>query len=100
MQLRVKLESPRIGFGVSRVRAPAIACSGQYKFAGGVLVAVHHRGLVAVKKQKYRGLSGNVRETVNSGKGFFTSYLNNWGPLCNVASAGAFPSFVGRLGLV
>jgi hypothetical protein len=32
-----------------------------------VLTAVHRRGLGAVKKQKYRGLSGNVRETVNSG---------------------------------
>jgi hypothetical protein len=32
-----------------------------------VLVAVHRRGLGAVKKQKYRGLSENVSETMNSG---------------------------------
>jgi hypothetical protein len=32
----------------------------------GVLVAIHRRGLSAVKKQKYRGLSENVREIVNS----------------------------------
>jgi hypothetical protein len=48
------LGSPGVGFGVSRVRAPAIACSDQYKFAVGMLVAVHRRGLGAVKKQKYR----------------------------------------------
>jgi hypothetical protein len=41
---------PRVGFGVSRVRAPAIACSGQYKFAGGMLVVVHYGGLGAAKK--------------------------------------------------
>ena len=61
------LGSPRVGFGVSQVRAPAIACYGQYKFAGGMLVVVHRRGLGAVKKQKYKGLSENVSETVNSG---------------------------------
>jgi hypothetical protein len=61
------LGSPMVGFGVSRVRAPAIACSGQYKFAGGMLVVVHCRGLGAAKKQKCRGLSENVRETENSG---------------------------------
>jgi hypothetical protein len=33
----------------------------------GVLTAVHRRGLGVVKKQKYRGLSGNVREIMNSG---------------------------------
>jgi hypothetical protein len=47
----------------------------------GVLVAVHRRGLGAVKKQKYRGLSENVREIVNSSYGFFTNYSNNRGPL-------------------
>jgi hypothetical protein len=34
MQLIEGLGSPRVGFGVSRVMAPAIAYSGQYKFAG------------------------------------------------------------------
>jgi hypothetical protein len=67
VQLRVRLESPGVGFGVSQVRAPAIACSSQYKFAGGMLVAVHRRGLGAVKKQKYKGLSENVSEIMNSG---------------------------------
>jgi hypothetical protein len=57
------LGSPRVGFGVNQVRAPAIACSGQYKFAGGMLVAVHRRGLGAAKKQKCRGLTVNVRDT-------------------------------------
>jgi hypothetical protein len=32
-----------------------------------VLVVVHCRGLDALKKHKYRGLSENVSETVNSG---------------------------------
>jgi hypothetical protein len=61
------LGSPGVGFGGSQVRAPTSACFGQYKFAGGMLVTVHRRGLGAAKKQKCRGLSENVREIVNSG---------------------------------
>jgi hypothetical protein len=34
VQLIEGLGSPGLGFGVSRVRAPTIAYSGQYKFAG------------------------------------------------------------------
>jgi hypothetical protein len=82
---------PGVGFGVSRIRAPAIACSGMYKFVGGMLTAVHRRGPDAVKKQKHRGLSGNVRETVNSSQGFFTSYSNNQGPLCKSPTRARFP---------
>ena len=52
-----------VGFSVSRVSAAAVACSGQYKFAGGMLVAVHRRGLGVAKKQKCRGLTVNVRDT-------------------------------------
>jgi hypothetical protein len=63
VQLVDGLGSPRVGFGVSRVRAPAVAYFGQYKFVGGMLVAVHHRGLGAAKKQKCRGLTVTVRDT-------------------------------------
>jgi hypothetical protein len=35
---------------VEQRRSLAIAFSGHYKFAGGVLVVVHRRGLGAVKK--------------------------------------------------
>ena len=63
MQLVEGLGSPGVGFGVSRVRVPAVAYSGQYKFVGGMLVAVHHRGLGAVMKQKCRGLTMNVTGT-------------------------------------
>ena len=63
MQLVEGLGSYWVGFGVSRVRVPAVAYSDQYKFAGGMLVAVHRRGLGAAKKQNYRGLTVNVRDT-------------------------------------
>jgi hypothetical protein len=56
-----------VGIGVDRVRASVVAYPGRYRLAGSVLVDVHRRGLGAVKKQKYRGLSENVNETVNSG---------------------------------
>jgi hypothetical protein len=39
-----------VELGISQVRAPAIACSGQYELAGARSVAVHHRGSRAVKK--------------------------------------------------
>ena len=61
--MREGLGTPGVGFGVRQVRAPAIVCSGQYKFVGGMLVAVHRRGLGAVKKQKCKGLTVNVRDT-------------------------------------
>jgi hypothetical protein len=60
VQLVEGLELPGVGFGVSQVRAPAVAYSGQYKFAGGMLIVVHRRGLGAAKKQKCRGLTLNV----------------------------------------
>jgi hypothetical protein len=41
---------PGVGFGVSRVRTPVVAYSGQYEFIGYMLVVVHRRGLGAVKK--------------------------------------------------
>jgi hypothetical protein len=63
VQLVEGLESPGVGFGVSRVRAPAVAYSSQDKFVGGMLVAVHRRGLAAAKKQKCRVLTVNVRDT-------------------------------------
>jgi hypothetical protein len=50
VQLVEGLVSPGVGFGVSRVRTPAVAYSGQYEFAEDLLVAVHHRGLGAAKK--------------------------------------------------
>jgi hypothetical protein len=55
----------------------------------GVLTGVHHRGPVIAKKQKYRDLTVIVRETVNTGQGFLTSYLNNRGPLGKMNIAGA-----------
>jgi hypothetical protein len=70
----------------------------------GVLTDVHHRGVVVEKKQKYRDLTVIVRETVSSGQGFLTSYLNSHGPLrkMNITGArvGTFRLDVGRLGLV
>jgi hypothetical protein len=63
VQLVEGLESPRVGFGARRVRAPVVAYFGQYKFTGGMLVVVHRRGLGAAKKQKCRGLTVNVRDT-------------------------------------
>jgi hypothetical protein len=98
VQLMEGLGSLGVGFGVSRVRAPDIACSGQYKFAGGMLVTVRRRGPDAAKKQKCRGLSENVREIVNSGLGFLTSFSNRRGPLCKTASAGVFPRWWANLG--
>jgi hypothetical protein len=44
------LGSPGFELGVEQRRSIDIAFSGQNKFVGGVLVAVHHRGLGAVKK--------------------------------------------------
>jgi hypothetical protein len=66
----------------------------------GVLTGVHHRGPVVAKKQEYRDLTVIVRETVNSGQGFLTGYLNSRGPLRKMNIAGAFHLDVGRLGLV
>jgi hypothetical protein len=66
------------------------------------LTGVHHRGPVVAKKQKLEGLCANVRETMNSGQGFFTGYLKDQGPFRNVDSAVAgMPTFcvnLGRLG--
>jgi hypothetical protein len=67
VQLMEGLGSPGVGFGVSRVRDSLLVDLAQYKFAEGMLIAVHHHGLDAVKKQKYMDLSENVSETVNSG---------------------------------
>jgi hypothetical protein len=61
------LGSPGVEFGVDLVRSLVVEHFGRYKFARGVLVAVHRRGLSAVKKQKYRGLCENAREIMNSG---------------------------------
>jgi hypothetical protein len=44
------LGSPGLELGAEQRRSLAIAFFGQYKFAGGVIVAVHHRGFGAVKK--------------------------------------------------
>jgi hypothetical protein len=48
------------------------------------------------------GLYANVRETVNSGSGFFTGYLKDRGPFrkvdSTVAGAPAFCLNLGRLG--
>jgi hypothetical protein len=77
VQLVEGLGSPGVEFGVSRVRAPAIACSGQYKFVGGMLVVVHRRGLGAAKKQKCRGITVNIRDTDEECAGFLTGYLNS-----------------------
>jgi hypothetical protein len=54
----------------------------------GALTGVRHRGPVIAKKQKYRDLTVIVRETVNSGQGFLTSYLNSRGPLRKMNNAG------------
>jgi hypothetical protein len=69
----------------------------------GVLTGIHHRGTIVAKKQKYRDLTVIVRETVISGQGFLTGYLNSRGPLrkMNIAGArGGVRLDVGRLGLV
>jgi hypothetical protein len=50
VQLVEGLGSPELELGIEQRRSLALAFSGQYKIAGGVLVAVHHRGLGAVKK--------------------------------------------------
>jgi hypothetical protein len=63
VQLVEGLGSLGVGFGVSRVMVPSVVYSSQYKFVGGMLVAVHRRGLGATKKQKCRGLTVNVRDT-------------------------------------
>jgi hypothetical protein len=89
VQLVEGLGSPGLELGVEQRRSLAIAFSGQYKFAGGVLVIVHRRGLGAVKKYNSEGLTVNVRETMNSAQGFITGYSNSQGPLCKVDIAGA-----------
>jgi hypothetical protein len=38
-----------VELGINQVRAPAIACLGQYKLAGARSAAALHRGLGAVK---------------------------------------------------
>jgi hypothetical protein len=50
VQLVEELGSPRMELGVKQRRSLAIAFSGQCKFAGGVLVAVHRSGPGGVKK--------------------------------------------------
>jgi hypothetical protein len=50
VQLVEELRSPRMELGVKQRRSLAIAFSGQCKFAGGVFIAIHHRGPGAVKK--------------------------------------------------
>jgi hypothetical protein len=62
VQLVEGLGSPGVGFGVRQFRALAIAYSSQYRFAGGILITVHRRGLGAAKKQKCSGLTVNVRD--------------------------------------
>ena len=49
MQLVEGLGLPELELGVEQRRSLAIAFSGQYKIVGGVLVAVHRRGLGTVK---------------------------------------------------
>jgi hypothetical protein len=56
-----------VEIGIDRVRASFVAYPGLYRLAGGRLTAVRRRGPGSAKKQKCRGLSENVRETVNSG---------------------------------
>jgi hypothetical protein len=55
VQLVEGLGSLGLELGVKQRRRLAIAFSGQYKFAGGVLVAVHRRGLSAVNKIELQG---------------------------------------------
>jgi hypothetical protein len=50
VQLDGGLGSPGVELGVEQKRGLAVAFSGQYEFAGDVLVAVHRRGPGAVKK--------------------------------------------------
>jgi hypothetical protein len=64
VQLRDKLGSPGVGFGVSQVRALIIAYSGQYKFTGG---CARHRSpswIECCEEIEVWGLSANVRETI------------------------------------
>jgi hypothetical protein len=63
VQLVEGLVSPRVELGVSQARAPVIAYLGRYRLAGDLLVAIHIRGPGAVKKEKCRGLTANVRDT-------------------------------------
>jgi hypothetical protein len=56
----------RVELSVKQRRSLTVAFSGQYEFTGGV-VAVHRRGLGAVKKQKSEDLCAFVTETMNSG---------------------------------
>jgi hypothetical protein len=57
------LVSPRVELGVEQRRGLAVVFSGQYEFAGDVLVADHRRGLEFPKIRKRKGLSANVSET-------------------------------------
>jgi hypothetical protein len=50
VQLVEGFGSPGLKLGVEQRRSLAIAFSAEYKFARGVLVVVHRRGLGAVKK--------------------------------------------------
>jgi hypothetical protein len=44
------LGSPGVEFGVDQVRSLVVEHFGRYKFARGMLVVIHRRGLGAVKK--------------------------------------------------
>jgi hypothetical protein len=50
MQLIEGLGSPGLELGVKQRRGLVVAFSGQYEFAGDVLVVVHRRGPSAAKK--------------------------------------------------
>jgi hypothetical protein len=55
MQLMEGLGSPGVGFGVSRLRAPTIVYSGQYKFVGG---HAHRRSLSWTWRSKETEIQG------------------------------------------
>jgi hypothetical protein len=51
-----------VELGVSQVRAPAIVCLGQYRFAGARFIAAHCRGPRVVKNQNVEGCGVNVSD--------------------------------------
>jgi hypothetical protein len=63
----VGLESLGVEIGIDRVRASVVVCLGRYMLTGG---HAHRRSLSGTwvcEEIEVRGLSENVRETMNSG---------------------------------
>jgi hypothetical protein len=88
VKLRVRLESPGVGIGVDQVRASVAAYLGRYRLTGECARRRSPSWTWRSKETEIQEPKWECQWDMNSGYGFFTSYSNNQGPPCKVASAG------------